>query len=148
VTHRRIGISIRVVAIAALALSLGGCGKKKYDVTGQVKYNGAPLAKPNGKIVFIGPDGSQVDANIGQDGTYTAPKVTAGLNKVLVYYPNPAAGKSTRPRGEPDPAKFKPNNAPMYLTPEKYADVDATDLSTEVKQGTVFNADLTGPPIP
>jgi hypothetical protein len=136
-------------ALAALTLGLGGCamGKRQYDVTGQVKYNGSPLAKPDGKIVFVGPDGRQVEASIGQDGMYTATKVTAGMNKVAVYYPNPGFKRAARPKGPPD-SKYKPETTPINLTPEKYASADTSDLSTEVAQGTVFNVEMTGPPIP
>jgi hypothetical protein len=148
VVHRRIRLLACTIAVAAVALSLGGCsGKRQYDVTGQVKYNGAPLAKPNGQIIFVGPDGTQVAASINEDGTYKAPKVAAGMNKVAVYYPNPAFKKAARPRGEPDP-KYKPPSEPLNLTPEKYADVDNSGLSIQVAQTTVFNVELTGPPIP
>jgi hypothetical protein len=140
-------ILIRGLALAALVLSLSGCGKRQYDVTGQVKYNGAALAKPNGQIVFLGPDGTQAVATIGADGTYTASKVSAGLNRIVVYYPNPSFTKPARPKGEPDP-KYRPPTTSPYLTPEKYASVDTSQLSIEVAQGTVFNVDLTGPPIP
>src|SRR6516165_4414451 len=97
--RRKIVFSAGALAIAALALSLGGCKvKRQYDVTGQVKYNGATLAKPNGQIVFLGPDGRQVVASINEDGTYKAEKVTAGLNKVAVYYPNPNFKRAARPK--------------------------------------------------
>jgi hypothetical protein len=146
--HRKILWLSPALAIAALALSLGGCnGKRQYDVTGQVKYNGAPLAKPDGQIIFVGPDGSQVAAPIGQDGSYTAHKVAAGMNKVAITYPNPAFKKAVRPRGEPDP-KFRPDTGSLYLTPEKYASVDTSELSTQVAQSTVFNVEMTGPAIP
>jgi hypothetical protein len=140
----------RGLALAALVLCLGGCGTHQFDMTGQVKYNGAVLAKPDGQIVFIGPDGSQVGAPIGLDGTYTAVKVTAGLNRVAVYYPNPAfvkKAKRARPvQGAPPPPTNQPLPA-MFLTPESYASPDTSQLSIQVDQDTAFNVDLTGPPI-
>jgi hypothetical protein len=135
------------IATAALALSAGGCGVPRVDVTGKVTYNGAVLAKPDGHIVFIGPDGNQVEAPIGTDGTYTAPKVTSGSNKVAVYYKNPAFKPAARPHGAPS-AKDRPTLSPQYLTPDKYSAPDTSQLSVEVKEGTVYNAELTGPPIP
>lgn len=144
--HRSILLLARGLAIAALAMCLGGCGPQQFDTTGQVTYNKAVLAKPEGQIVFMGPDGSQVSAPIGLDGTYTAAKVTAGLNRVAVYYPNPGFKKPSRPKGAPDP-KNAPTSSPMFLTPEKYADVATSQLSVEVKEGTVFNVEMTGPPI-
>ena len=54
--HRTTFRLARGLAIAALALGMGGClGPRQFDVTGQVKYNGAPLALPGGMIVFVGP---------------------------------------------------------------------------------------------
>jgi len=146
--HRNILLLARGFAIAALALSLGGCGgTRRHDVTGQVKYNGAPLAKPNGKIVFVGPDGSQVEGTIGQDGTYKAARVTAGLNRIAIYYPNPAHKRASRPKGKATMAD-RPVDSPVYLTPETYANTETSELSTEVGPGTVFNYDMKGPPIP
>ncbi len=145
--HRKALLLARGLALAALALSLGGCGKPQFDVTGKVTYNGAPLAKPNGQIVFVGPDGTQVAAPIAQDGTYTATKVTGGLNKIAIYYLNPNFSKASRPKGPPDP-KNRPKVSPQYLTPEALASVTTSGLSKEVTQGTVCDVELTGPPIP
>ncbi len=146
--HRNFVLPARGLALAALAISLGGCGGPlQYDVTGKVTYNGAPLAKPNGMIVFLGPDGAQVPAQIGEDGSYTAAKATAGLNRVAAYYPNPAFKPPARPHGPPS-EKNRPVIYPLYLTPEKYATVDTSELSVQVEKGTVFNVEMTGPPIP
>jgi hypothetical protein len=139
----------RGLAIAALALSLGGCGgTPQFDVTGQVKYNGKALAKPNGQIVFVGPEGTQVPAEIAQDGTYTATKVAAGKNRVVVFYPNPAFKKVARPKGKPEPSKAPPATQSTFLTPEMYASADTSGLQVDVAHGTVFNVDLKGPAIP
>jgi hypothetical protein len=134
------------IATAALALCAGGCGVPRVDVTGKVTYNGAALAKPDGHIVFIGPDGSQVEAPIGADGTYTAPKVTGGANRVGVYYKNPAFKPPARPHGAPT-AKDRPTLSPQYLTPDKYSSPETSDLKVDVQSGTVFNVEMTGPPI-
>jgi hypothetical protein len=144
----RILLFAQGLAIAALAMGLGGCvGKPQYDVSGKVKYNGSPLDKPNGQIIFVGPDGKQVAAQIAPDGSYSAPKVSGGVNKVAVYYSNPSFGKVARPRGEPDP-KFRPPTVSPYITPEQYASVDTSGLTIQVAQGTVFDVDMTGPKIP
>ena len=139
---------VRRIAIAALVVSLGGCGggKNQYEVTGVVKYNGTPLNKADGKIVFVDPDGGQVEAPIGLDGTYKA-KVASGLNRVVVYYPNPSFTKAARPSGEPKP-KNRPAPSSPFLTPEVYSNAETSKLSVEVGQNTVFNADLIGPNIP
>jgi hypothetical protein len=137
---------VRGLVFAALVISLGGCSKPQYEVTGVVKYNGAPLNKPDGKIVFVGPDGSQVESAIGSDGAYKA-KATAGTNRVVVYYPNPAFTKVARPKGAPT-QKDRPAPSSPFLTPEVYSNAETSKLSVQIDKNTVFNADLTGPPIP
>jgi hypothetical protein len=88
-----------------------------------------------------------VEADIAQDGTYKAVKVTAGMNKIAVYYPNPAFKKIARPKGPPDP-NMKLSSESVNLTPEMYATVDTSGLATQVGHGTVYNVDMTGPAIP
>ncbi len=136
------------LALAALATGLGGCdGKPKFVVTGAVTYNGATLDKPDGQIVFVGPDGTQVAAPIGQDGTYKAVDVPIGLNRVAVTYKNPAFAPVARPKGVPGP-KDRPVPSSPSLIPEKYTSTETSKLSVEVKEGTVFNVEMTGPRIP
>lgn len=146
--HRKFLLLANGLALAALAMCLGGCGggPVKVDVTGKVTYNGAPLAKPKGQIVFFGPEGGQVGASIGEDGTYTATKVTTGLNRVAVYYPNPEFKVVARPKHAVTQAD-RPVILPMFLTPKKYSDIETSELSVTVDKGTVFNVDMTGPPI-
>jgi hypothetical protein len=146
--HRNLVRQLPRFAFALLIAGAGGCGPGQHDVTGQVKYNGAPLKIPGGQIVFVGPDGTQAPAPINEDGTYSASKVLAGRNRVAVYYPNPKAqtGRRRPTKGQPPPGPSEPE--PPFLTPEKYASADGSGLSVDVAEGTVFNADLTGPPIP
>jgi hypothetical protein len=145
----------RAVPLIALALTCAGSslstgcnGEEKFDVKGKVTYNGKPLEMPGGQIVFIGPKGNQTPASIGSDGTYLATKVSAGLNQVVVFYPNPAAGP-----GGSKPARPKPGGPPAgpplaaFLTPMKYASADTSGFSSKVEKGTVFDADLVGPKI-
>jgi hypothetical protein len=136
----------RIALIAALTGGVGGCGSRQYDVTGKVTYNGAPLDKPDGQIVFVGPARQQVAAPIGPDGTYHAAGVWAGENKVVVYWPNPKVVQRKslpkRKSGEEPPPPESP-----FLTPDKYGTVDTTDLSVTVEKETEFNANLVGPRI-
>jgi hypothetical protein len=144
--HRKLMLLARGFALAALAIGLGGCGKPQFAVSGKVKYNGAPLAKPNGQIVFVGPEGTQVAAPIELDGTYKAAKVPAGLNRVAVYYPNPSFTKAVRPKGPPT-LKDRPTTSSPYLTPDIYADVETSKLAIKVEKNTDYDAELTGPKI-
>ena len=147
--HRKVSQIVLGVAVAALAIGVGGCwGPKKVDVTGRVNYNGASLPKPGGQIVFVGADGIQVGASIGQDGTYRASQVKTGLQHVAVYYPNPELQKAKHIPSKPNPGEPPSPTPPAFLTPLKYASVDTSNLSVQVVEGTVFNADLTGPVIP
>ena len=144
---RTVLLLARGLAIAALAVSLGGCAPPKFDVTGKVTYNGKVLAKPKGKIVFDGPDKRQVEATIGEDGTYKAVGVSTGLNRVAVYYPNPDYKPIGRPKGPPP--KGQPATPKPYLTPDQYANPEQSDLKIEVnKQGKTFDVDMKGPEIP
>ena len=145
--------AFRPITLALLfplaAVSLSGCkGEVQVDVKGKVTYNGKPLEKPGGQIVFVGPTGNKAMAPIALDGTYQASKVSAGSNRVIVYYTNPAspAGGAKPPRrkqGDPPP----PPPPPPFLTPENYAAVDTTDLTVQVEKGTVYNPNLLGPKI-
>jgi hypothetical protein len=135
----------------ALASGVGGCsGPTHVDVTGRVTYNGSPLDKPGGTIVFVGAEGTQTVASIGPNGAYRAINVPTGPNKVAEYYPNPQArtGKLdlVRPQNGERPQPVAA--ASPYLTPNIYASVDASDLSIQVEKGAVFDADLTGPKFP
>jgi hypothetical protein len=136
-------------AVAAVLVVTAGCGDAVEDVRGKVTYNGEPLAQPGGKIVFVGRNGRQVAAEIGPDGAYRAGKVQAGPNRVAVYYPNPQAhsGKPVPKRGAAG-AEAAPTQTAVFLTPAKYASVGTSDLSVQVGKGTVFDANLSGPPIP
>jgi hypothetical protein len=141
----------RVAILAVLLASLSGCGGYSFtDVTGQVKYNGKPLDKPNGTISFLGPDGIQHTGQIDASGNYRVEKVCAGENKVTVIYARPQP-ESGRVRGRvPDPNKPDPTmtqTGPAFLTPDKYASPETTDLIVEVKKGTTYNPELTGPEI-
>jgi len=138
-----------VGALTVLAL-LAGAGsylwKTQFTVSGRVTYNGAPLDKPEGKVVFVAPDGRQTPAPIGADGTYRAPSVPVGLNRVAVYYLDPAAVQSRKRRlapGEPPPPPRSP-----FLTPLRYAAVDTSQIEVQVDNDTVFNIELTGPTLP
>jgi hypothetical protein len=141
------------LALALFAITSGGCSKEKLvDVTGRVTYNGSTLNKPSGQIAFVGPSGIQAAAPIEPDGTYRVTGVSPGLNRVAVYYSNPAGAKTGKQI--PDPAK-KGAPAPQaptispFLTPTKYASADTSELSIQVvDNGTTFDVNMTGPRIP
>ena len=149
--RRKVPLPI-ALALAAASVILGGCGERRFEVKGRVTYNGNPLQKQGGQIVFIGPNGTQVVAPIGPDGTYLAANVPAGPNRVAVYYPNPEAIGGNKPpnkpqRGKPPSLPVSSPPPPAFLTPFKYASPDTSDLSLQVEAGAIFDADLVGPKI-
>jgi hypothetical protein len=154
--HRTSSRSVLRLAVAVLLVSAAGCwGPSRCDVTGQVTYNGAPLDRPGGQIVFVGPNGEQVPAAINSDGSYRAAQVVAGRNRVVVYYPNPEAqgakrlsAKRSGVEPSPTPAAAAAATPSPFLTPVKYVSVETSELSVEVGVGIEYKVDLTGPPIP
>ena len=83
--HRQVLLTI----IACLAITLGGCGKKdeRFEIRGQVTYQGEPIAE--GKILFMPLDESrpQAIANIldGEYATASPGGVFVGKYKVQVF---------------------------------------------------------------
>lgn len=141
-----------VFSLAAFTLSFSslGCSPAKGEVSGKVTYNGAPLDKPGGNIVFVSAGGLQIVAPIAADGTYKATDVPRGDMKIAVYYPNPKfQDAAKKPRRLPSPNEPPPvlDVIPPYLTPIKYASTDTSGLAVKVEASTPFNVDLTGPPI-
>jgi hypothetical protein len=135
-----------------LGFSGSGCAPGKGEVSGKVTYNGAPLDKPGGNIVFVSPAGEQVVAPIAADGSYRATDVPRGEAKVAVYYPNPKFQEAAKmPRSLPkgnEPMTASPLlDIKPFITPDKYASTDKSGLVVKVEANTTFNTDLTGPPI-
>ena len=142
-------IILHLVPGLVCAFGVCGCGgSSRHDVTGKVTYNGVSLDSPGGKIVFVGPRETQVVAEINPDGSYRALQIPAGLNRIAVYYPNPEYQVSKRLRLRPKEGEETAHSAlqPPFLTPSRYASVNTSGLSVDVKKGTVFDAILTAPP--
>lgn len=69
--------------VLLLALPLAGCARGTGDVTGEVRYKGAPL--PAGRVTFVCEGGEKpvLSADI-KEGTYAIEQVPAGSVKVSV----------------------------------------------------------------
>ena len=134
---------IAILAFAAIALGVSGCGQRQYPVSGKVTYNGSVFNQAEGTIVFVGPKGEQSEATIDADGTYRIAAVPEGLNRVAVYYINPKL-QSERPGKPKGGAKPKPNPV-AYLTPSAFSSHETSGLSVEVDKETVFDVNMTGP---
>jgi len=140
----RIACGLIVAALVAGAVVYWW--KTQFTVSGRVTYNAVPLDKPGGKVVFVAPDGTQTAAAIDADGAYHASHVPRGLNRVAVYYPDPLVVQKMKVRpapGEPPPPPRSP-----FLTPLRYASLESSELEVQVHNDTVFDIEMTGPPIP
>jgi hypothetical protein len=132
--------------VAVLSLALAGCGSTT-EVTGEVTYNGKPLDKPGGTISFFGPNGVPVTAPIDTSGHYKVAGVRVGENRVTVTYPRPGLGQpKQRGPGKTGGPPATSEDSP-FLTPENYALPETSKLTVVVEGGTVYNPELTGPPI-
>jgi hypothetical protein len=125
------------------ALLGSGCGPSTTDVSGKIVYNGQPLKKSGGKIIFKGPS-KEVTADISETGEYKAIGVQRGENKVAVYYPNP---KAQAGRGRGNVAEGGKTGEPEspFLTPAKYANPDTSELTVTVEKDAAYDPQLTGP---
>jgi hypothetical protein len=137
---------IAILAFAAIALGVSGCGQRMYPVSGKVTYNGGVFDKSEGTIIFIGPKGDQAEAKINPDGTYRIAGVHEGLNRIAVYYGNPKL--QTEKPAKPRPGEKPKPNPPPFLTPAQFASPDTSGFSVEVDKETVYDVNMSGPPIP
>jgi hypothetical protein len=126
--------------VVCLVLGITGCSSKGVSVSGKVKYNDAPLNAPGAKIVFVGPNGVRVEADIDSDGNYRASNVAAGTNRVAVFPGNPRAGRLPPPKG----IGKNPASEPVSL-PKVYTAVETSNLSAEIKEGAIYDPELIGP---
>lgn len=139
--HFNVSRSTLFFLFAAIALSVNGCGQRQYNVTGKVTYNGFPLTESlDGHIVFVGAQGEQIECPIAPDGSYQANSLPAGMYRIAAYYKNPkAADSKKRKKGPEDKIGVQP-----FLTPEKYASVETSELALDVTKDSVFDVNMTG----
>jgi len=139
------------VLFAILCLAIAGCGKPVGEVSGTIKYKGKPLTI--GTIQFLAADGLYYPADIDANGQYTLPKVPVGEAKVAVNSIDEKAGqafakkliaygrgsKDGKPAGQPP----RPPAGNFWLIPQKYGDVQTSELSTTIKRGkNTYDIDL------
>ncbi len=125
---RSVGCCCLVVAALATFMTSGCGGGSKGNVTGTVKFDGQPL--PTGTITFQ-TQHDVIHADI-KDGKYTIPNVEVGPVKVAVETHQTGvmgpslSGAPVAPKA--DAGKFVP-------IPAKYANVESSTLTYEVKAG-------------
>jgi hypothetical protein len=121
--------------LAAAALAALGCGGGgKASVSGEVKYNGQPLAA--GTIAFLFQDGEKqvVHADI-VDGKYSIPSTQTGKAKVTVTATPPSKGHGALPSGATVSAAPSVSPEKYVPIPAKYGNADQSRLDYEVKGG-------------
>lgn len=118
VTRRSVARQMFLLLACMPVLCLTGCvgesGPTRYDVTGEVKYNGSPV--PYGEIMFE-PDDSKGNSGpaaraVIENGVYATEKekgVVAGALRVRIsgYDGKPPPGGGTQPHGKPLFAEYR-----------------------------------------
>jgi hypothetical protein len=107
-------LSATVVASAcAMALLASGCGPAKGSLSGKATLDGTPLK--GGRINFISDSsGPGATAEIGDDGTYSIPVLSAGTYSVTVdtEYLKSAGGSTGSGGGRPGMGSGGPGSGP------------------------------------
>jgi hypothetical protein len=135
---------IGLAACLILACLMAGCGPRRVQVTGTVRFNGKPL--PGGRVSFFSEDNQVESAFVEHDGTYTMVRALTGPNKVTVQTPG-------RPPGPFDNLPSKKGGAPVLAErippeqavrlPPRYADPSTSGLTCKVeKTGQVYDINL------
>ncbi|QJW98139.1 peptidase associated/transthyretin-like domain-containing protein [Frigoriglobus tundricola] len=114
--------------------SAGCTGEPKADVTGQVTYNGKPLAF--GSVIMLkasGP-GEPAVAEIQPDGTYTFRGIPVGETKIGVVSSDPNIKLDLRGDQKQLPPKADPKL--WFPIPSKYAQPTSSGLSCNLSAGS------------
>jgi hypothetical protein len=157
-----------LLAIALATGALAGCARPVGSLSGKVTIMNKPLK--GGFVTFVSTDGQPArSAQIGEDGTYTIPSITAGNYQIVVETASlaPRAAPMSANRGTPKegkldegtavPAGYHPsnpgeasiananaNNAKRYVPiPARYAKTETSNLTYEVVGGNqTYNLEL------
>ncbi len=147
----------RLIFVIPLGLAIGlleGCGPGRGDVHGQVKFQGKVVSR--GSVVMVGGDRKPLVGRIEPDGTYSLKGVPAGIIRIGVVSPDPAAASKTirrAPQNRKGPADLKAKfgtqmaqndetgataqaaRGKWFPLPKAYEDPDTSGLTTEIGQG-------------
>jgi hypothetical protein len=135
----------RLALLLVLASSAGvlGCGKKTGTVSGKVTYHNKSVT--SGEVFFLSQDGKTgAHAPVQPDGTYKVINVPLGTMKVGLQNPPLTVPDHDKSMADSPEIKEAVKRVALYVpTPPKYADIDQSGLTTEVKPGeNTYNVDL------
>ena len=134
------------VLVLLLCVWAVGCGGRRGEVRGTVRYRGRPLT--SGTVQFLAADGVPYAATISPDGSY-ALRAPAGPAKVIVSclavdrVPRLTRPGTTGPTAVRGAAPPRPRSGGLSLIPARYADWGRSGLTVEVEPGgTTCDFDL------
>jgi hypothetical protein len=134
-------VCVLYLGLACIAL---GCGPRRVQVTGTVRFKGKPL--PSARVSFFSPDNQVESAFVETDGTYTMARALVGPTNVTVQTPGrppgPPFDMPQSKMGPPGHAERIP--AGQYVPiPHRYADPKTSGLTCQVeKHGQVYEINL------
>jgi hypothetical protein len=140
--------ALRLLVLAGLVVA-AGCGKPEGEVGGKVTYKGKNLEY--GSVTFLSGDGTNLQADIQPDGSYSLKGVSTGPARVAVTCVDPRYLEEHKKLVEQVRNKAKKmSSGPISLDadkflviPKKYGDADESGLFLEVKPGpNVYNIEL------
>jgi hypothetical protein len=123
-----------------LGSGAAGCSTPTGDVSGQVKFEGTPIA--SGRIVFQSQEGKQeFYRSLIKDGSFEIKGVPVGEVKITVESFPPPTGEPSNIPGKDlgimrDKSGSKPTGSGPYVKiPERYGSFDKSGLTYTVTQG-------------
>jgi hypothetical protein len=125
------------VLLLLLAVTVAGCNRTppRLTIQGSVSYRGQPV--PSGRVRFLTPDKQHTwMADLKSDGTFVITDVAPGEVKVAIQDdPRAPKGKTAKPAAELAPGE-SPGHGPSVVIPEKYKDVDTSELKYDITPST------------
>lgn len=151
--------SRRLLAGCLLAIVLPGCnqGPQLASVSGRITVGGKAITE--GVIMFQPEEGPPAIGTIQSDGTYTLKTfkpgdgALVGKHRVTIHATRVGAGRLASPKDINEEIERSRKGGPVliagevtWLVPEKYSQIQTSDLTAEVEAGpNIKNFDLPRP---
>ncbi len=136
---RRIRICFGLIGLACLSLA-AGCGKGTGSLNGKITYGDKPVK--SGSVTVVGSDGVVHAGAIQEDGAYLCEGIPVGPVRIAVASPDPSQIKVAN-RKPHEGEKPKLDSTGWLAIPEKYGDINQSELTFTVKKGAnTFHIEL------